>query len=94
MEECQGCKQVMLEPWIETCGLRFVSISGEVFTRDTTYFDMNTRCHDCGILNQRGNVHHVGCDMERCPKCEGQLISCRCADEVTFGIMQGRGNGA
>jgi len=50
----------------------------ETFTRDTTYFDVNERCHDCGILNKPGNVHHRGCDMERCPKCGGQLISCNC----------------
>lgn len=37
------------------------------------------RCHDCGI--ERGGVHHPGCDMERCPRCGGQLIGCGCLDE-------------
>ena len=23
-----------------------------------------------------GGVHHFGCDMERCPSCDGQLIMC------------------
>ena len=32
------------------------------------------QCHDCGALN--GEYHHPGCDMETCPKCGGQLISC------------------
>lgn len=41
----------------------------------------NLRCHDCGI-KPRG-IHHQGCDMERCPKCEGQLISCNCDIEGT-----------
>ncbi len=36
-------------------------------------------CHDCGIRN--GGKHHPGCDMERCPKCSGQLISCGCLNE-------------
>jgi hypothetical protein len=33
-------------------------------------------CHDCGT--PAGGFHHPGCDMERCPFCLGQLISCGC----------------
>lgn len=35
------------------------------------------RCHDCGCLE--GETHLPGCDMEYCPFCGGQLISCVCA---------------
>jgi hypothetical protein len=28
-----------------------------------------------------GQLHHLGCDMERCPFCGHQLISCPCLDE-------------
>jgi len=33
-------------------------------------------CHDCNAT--RGQYHHLGCDMERCPICWEQLISCGC----------------
>lgn len=35
-----------------------------------------SRCHDCGAKNNQ--LHHPGCDMELCPKCGGQAISCDC----------------
>jgi hypothetical protein len=37
------------------------------------------RCRDCNVAP--GGFHHPGCDVERCPKCGGQLISCGCLDE-------------
>lgn len=46
---------------------------------DPDYGDEDQRCHDCNI--KRGGFHHPGCDMERCPKCFCQLISCGCLDE-------------
>jgi hypothetical protein len=33
-------------------------------------------CHDCGV--REGEIHQMGCDMERCPFCGRQLISCDC----------------
>jgi hypothetical protein len=34
------------------------------------------RCGDCGVAP--GGRHHLGCDLQRCPVCRGQLISCGC----------------
>lgn len=33
-------------------------------------------CGDCGVTE--GEIHESGCDMEVCPFCGGQLISCDC----------------
>lgn len=34
------------------------------------------KCGDCGVLE--GELHKDGCDMERCPLCGRQLITCGC----------------
>ena len=37
---------------------------------------MKVKCHDCYV--EEGELHDYGCDMERCPFCGGQLLSCPC----------------
>ena len=36
-------------------------------------------CPDCGV--GEGHLHELGCDMESCPFCGEQLISCDCVYE-------------
>ena len=44
------------------------------------FCDMSARCGDCGVA--RGAVHHHGCDLEQCPACDGQAVTCGCLDEA------------
>jgi hypothetical protein len=37
-------------------------------------------CPDCGA--RPGTLHHPDCDVERCPSCGGQFISCDCPDRL------------
>lgn len=34
------------------------------------------RCPDCKV--EEDGFHHPNCDIEKCPRCECQLISCDC----------------
>ena len=38
------------------------------------------RCHDCNA--RAGDYHMPGCDVEECPFCHEQLISCNCCYEI------------
>lgn len=54
------------------------------FGAETGPYRHNTpRCGDCRV--ERGGFHHPGCDVQQCPACRGQLLSCGCRfDEDRF----------
>ena len=40
-------------------------------------------CGDCNA--DPGQIHHVGCDIERCPGCGGQMLGCLGPPDEEFG---------
>ena len=77
---CSWCEQNMLKA--DDCTEnRIVEYPDGTSLPSIPYLDDDDgqRCHDCNVLV--GNYHHPSCDMERCPRCGGQLISCGCLDE-------------
>jgi hypothetical protein len=84
MVECKFCHKEMLRangcsnaPAVYSKGESFTPIKyGE---ESDDWGASKGRCHDCGA--KKGHFHHPGCDVERCPKCRGQMISCGCLDE-------------
>ena len=77
MALCRACNGEMLTA--DDCPAnRIIEYADGVKLPATTYHfsEPSGRCHDCGI--KHGNYHHFGCDVERCPRCGDQLISCDC----------------
>ena len=89
MVECSTCGQEMKDPDTKSCDHQLINIGGKWYQRNNTYFDDNERCHDCNIVNGFPHYHHPGCDMERCPVCGGQLISCDCDIESLGKVKPG-----
>ena len=78
MAKCECCGLVMRSS--KGCTYPMVEYSGKKYWRqkvgDEGWVKPGKRCGDCGALY--GYFHHPGCDLERCPVCGDQLLSCDC----------------
>jgi hypothetical protein len=76
---CSWCDQEMLTA--ESCVVAVVHIAGRPVDMIPYGSEPGLRrgvapCGDCGV--RRGHWHHPGCDLQRCPVCHRQLMSCGC----------------
>ena len=50
----------------------------------------NPPCRGCNAAY--GKVHHVNCDVEKCPKCNEQILTCKCNSYIGHIFRDGKGN--
>jgi hypothetical protein len=77
MHEASGC---VLNPINTVDGLlEPIKFGDEKDPWRKEYATKVLRCGDCATTP--GNYHHAGCDIEECPRCGGQILSCDCLIE-------------
>jgi hypothetical protein len=79
MAICHQCNREMKTA--DTCSVKELHRAGAAYPvfrcgDDPGWKWMKGRCGDCGVLP--GGFHHLGCDIQVCPGCRRQLITCDC----------------
>ena len=79
MAKCEACGREMTTA--DGCTFTHIKTTDNKFYRrekvgDEGWYSNGEKCRDCGA--SYGKYHHPNCDVERCPICGEQLISCEC----------------
>lgn len=79
---CPACGQDMRDA--ESCGGPLIQVAGQVYERVRFGQESGSRwedfdfCPECVVSH--GELHHPGCDIEECPRCRTQYLSCDCGE--------------
>lgn len=78
MAVCAWCEREMTI--VSTCTVRTLHVDGRpvpmIPCGKERGWRTSSRCGDCGV--RKTGFHHPGCDIQRCPQCRGQMVSCGC----------------
>jgi hypothetical protein len=91
MAVCDVCGQEML--LYRSCTLERVILADGSYKRRRYSPGRGSRgvkppvCGDCGT--PRDGFHHPGCDMEACPRCRRQAITCPCGEGLSTDPLPG-----
>jgi hypothetical protein len=80
MAVCEDCEQEMTEA--QSCTVSRIIVGERAVVRKRwrpARGEPDGPCGDCGV--DSGGWHHLGCDLEICPLCRGQVVSCACAGD-------------
>jgi len=67
------------EKWLDENGKPYCDENGKPFD----WKEISKKpCHDCSAI--QGQYHCFGCDVERCPRCQGQRLGCSCKLKKDF----------
>lgn len=79
MSQCEICDQDMRKA--STCLDIDIGYPDGLTLKPNYFRSYNgiTRCPDCNVVEF--GFHHQDCAIERCPRCDGQLLSCDCFDK-------------
>lgn len=64
------------EEWLDEKGKPYVWTNPDGSTYDFAAMAAKRPCGDCAAV--KGQYHCQGCDVERCPRCNWQFLSCDC----------------
>jgi hypothetical protein len=64
------------------CRHNIIKVNGAWYDRVGVASKSGARCDSCGIVWNKGNIHHYGCAHELCPVCGLPIQTCECTKQV------------
>lgn len=79
MAACVWCEQEMTTA--ASCRAEVLHLHGKPIRmirwgHERGWRGASERCGDCGV--EPDGFHHLGCDLQECPRCGRQMLSCGC----------------